>query len=66
MVQGTDGLSAMIRAFGRGLCRATDLQQRKGSAQPGKVKEGFLEEGDLLLNLRGGIRIQQQQQVKAF
>lgn len=62
---GNRGAGCRMRVSGSSMCGATELPRRKGSAQPGKVREGFLEEGDLLLSLRRGVRIQQQKEVKA-
>lgn len=49
-----------------GLYGATESPRREGSAQPGKVREDFPEEGEVSLSLRGGIRIQQQKAVKVL
>lgn len=56
------GLSAVIRAM---ILLTTESPRRGRSAGPGKVREGFQEEGEISLSLRGGVRIQQQKEVKA-
>lgn len=54
-----------MRSFGSNECGATELPRKQGSDPPVKVREGFLEERDLLLSLRRVGRIQQQKEVKA-